>query len=110
MKKPDSNTIVIAITLFAFIFVIAMTAFSVGKEQGEKEVRSFFNLSWPPKLVEDHAFMFLPAPFNAGHFIKRQMCLFDTGNPALDVNALFTVRNTGTGVLVEIEIVKGEIE
>ena len=108
MKKLDSITIVKAITLAAFIFVIAMTTFSVGKEQGKKEVRSFLNLSWPPKLVEDHAFMFLPEPFNAGHFIKRQMRLFDTGNPAFDVNALFTVRNTGTGVLVEIEIIKGE--
>ena len=108
MKKPDSITIVKAITLAAFIYFIVMTAFSVGKERGEKEARSFFTLSWPPRSVEDHAFMFLPDPFNAGHFIKRQMRLFDSGNPAFDVNALFTVIKLKTGVLVEIEIVKGE--
>ena len=108
MKKPDSNTIVMAITLFAFIFVIVMTAFSVGKEQGGKEVRSFLNLSWPPTLVEDHALIFLPDHYEEGQYVRRQMRLFDSGNPDFDVNALFTVRNTGTGVLVEIEIVKGE--
>ena len=108
MKKPDSITIVKAITLAAFIFVIAMTAFSVGKEQGKKEVRSVLNLSWPPRLVEDHGVMFLPEHFEEEECVQRQIRLFDSGNPDFDVNALFTVIKVKTGVLVEIEIVKGE--